>query len=423
MTSLMPHQRQLLQHLEREPRQRAVLLSAPVGTGLNAVVAHFAVGSVRRGELVVVITDRRMLVDQWVYQLNEAEADRVVPLAASSDVLMELNRSESVLNISRILIATIQLLSQGVGRQLADALHPGVLIVDRMPGLGAGLRGELLKRLASRSGSVVVLTDTASPEWFRPTESIDWAQDNMLHRLPLVETLSYQPSAHEDIVYSRALELLSNGTGGLVLRPRTRPAIHASILRLIARLSGDRVYELEDAATDDTNVGEAEVRDDVRSPVLQEAWDVIDSLEELGEDGRLEATHALVRRAAKENRLCIVITELAIEADYVAAYLQGLNIPVFLLNAEYSPMQRRQLQEALSERSVLVVGSKVFDLLPDLPQRIKVVWWSPPRTIAQSRLWLALAARSPQSTVIAITTQPPLPGEQELQTILNALRN
>lgn len=71
MTSLMPDQQQLLQYLDREPRQRAVLLSAPVGAGLNAVVAHFAVSSARRGQPVVVITDFRMLVDQWVYQLTQ----------------------------------------------------------------------------------------------------------------------------------------------------------------------------------------------------------------------------------------------------------------------------------------------------------------------------------------------------------------
>lgn len=193
----MPHQRQLLEHLEREPRQPAVLLSAPLGAGINAVVARFAVSSARRREPVLVITDRRILVDQWVYQFTQAEADWVVPLATSSDVLMELDRMQSVPSLSSILIVTIQLLSQGAGRKLAEALRPGLLIVDRMSGLSSGFRRELIEGLASRSGSVIVLTGTARPEWFRPTEAIDWTLPDALYDLPSVETLSYQPSDNQ----------------------------------------------------------------------------------------------------------------------------------------------------------------------------------------------------------------------------------
>jgi hypothetical protein len=421
--SFMPHQQQLLEHLEREPRQPAVLLSAPPGAGLNAVVARFAVNSARRREPVVVITDRRVLVDQWAYQLTQAEADWVVRLTASSDVLMELDRMQSAPSPSRILIVTIQLLSQGSGRKLAEALRPGVLIVDRISGLGSGLRRELIEGLALRSGSVIVLTGATRPEWFRPTESIDWTLRDVLYSLPSVETLSYQPSDHENVVYDRVLELLSDATGDLRLRGLTRPAIHASILELIARLSGDQIYELENGDEALTTAGEIQVRNDLRSTVLQEAWAVIDSLEELGDDGRLEATQNLVRRAAKERRLCIVTTELVVEADYVAAYLQSHGIPVFLLTAENLSVHWQHLQEALTERGVLVVTNAVFDLLPSLPARPQVIWWSSPQTPAQSRRWLALAARVPQSTIIAIIAQPTLPGEQGLQTILNALHN
>lgn len=355
--------------------------------------------------------------------VDPAEADSVVPLATSSDVLMELDRLGSVRGTSRILIVTIQLMSQGAGRKLADALRPGLLIVDRMPRIGTGLRRELIRGLASRSASVIVLTDTGKPEWFQPTESIDWRPNVPLHSLSSVEILSYQPSDHEDIVYNRAIELLSNATGRLVPHPRTRPAIHASILRFIARLSGDNVNELEDDEEGVTNIKETQVRGDVRPTVLQEAWDVIDSLEGLGDDGRLEATHTLVRRASEEHRLCIVTTELAVEADYVAAYLQSRGAPVFLLTADNASVQWQRLQEALTERNVLVVTGTAFEHLSSLPESTQVVWWSSPRTASQVRRWLALAARAPQSTVMAIIAQPPLPGEQEVQTIINALRN
>ena len=421
MTPLMPHQQELLEHLEQEPRQRAILLSAPPGAGLSAVVARFIASFTLRSDPVVVITDRRMLIDQWAYRLTQAEADHVVALATSSDVLMELDRTESVIDRSSIFIVTIQLLSQGAGRKLADALRPGVLVIDRIPGLGVGPRRQLIEGLASRSESVLVLTDTGRPEWFQPTESIAWTMRDMLLRgLPSIEILSYQPSDRENALYSRALELLRDATGNVVLYPRTRPAVHASMLRLIARLSGDRLYGLDDDDEAATGGTEVQVRSDVRSTVLQEVWAVIDSLEELGEDGRLEATHSLVQRAAQEDRLCVVTTELVVEAGYVAAYLEDHNIPVFLVTVETTPVHWRQLEEALSERSVVIATSAAFDLISNIPQRTQIVWWSSPRTVSKFRRWLTLAARTPQSKVTAITTQP-WPGEQDLQAMFNSL--
>lgn len=423
MTSLMPHQQQLLEHLEREPRQRAILLSAPPGAGLSEVVARFAASSARRGEPVIVITDRRMLVEQWAYQLTQVGADSVVAVAASSDALMELERTETPIDLSRILVVTIQLLSKGAGRKLADALRPGVLIVDRMPGLGAGIRRQLVEGLASRSESVLVLTDTGKPEWFEPTESIAWTMRDMLLRgSPSLEVLSYEPSDRENALYSRALELLRNTAGNVAPYPRTRPAIHASILRLIARFSGDHLYEVYSSDEDVADVQEVQVEDDVRLTVLREAWAVIDSLEELSEDGRLDVTHSLVQRAAQEGRLCVVSTELVAEADYVTAYLKDHDISALPLTVETTPEQRQQFQEALNERSVVVATSAAFGLLSSVPRWTQIIWWSPPRTISQFRRWLALAARAPQSKIIAITAQPLL-GGRDLQAILNELDN
>ncbi len=419
----MRHQQQLLEHLEQEPRQRAVLLHAPVGAGLNAVIVRLAASTARRGESVVIITALRMLADQWMYRLTQAQADNVASLKTSSDVLLELDRVQSSRDPSRILIVTIQLLSQGAGRRLSEVLRPGLLIVDKMPGLASGVHGELIEKLASGSGSVIILSEAGGPDWFRPTESIDWPQREILHGWPSIETMMYQPSEHEKVVYDRALELLNEATGDLVLHPWTRPALHASILRLIASLSGDHIYEQENGDDDIAHARRTQVKGDIQQALLQEAWSVVDSFEELGDDGRLEAVHTLVLRAEKEHRLCIVTTELNVEANYVAAYLRSNSIPVSVLTDAGSPLQWQQLQEALSERDVLVATNMAFSLPFDLPERTQVVWWSAPQTIVQSREWLALAARAPQPMVIAIRAQPPLPGEGDLQAILDTLRN
>jgi superfamily II DNA or RNA helicase len=423
LTPLMPHQQQLLEHLEQVPRQRAILLHAPVGAGVNAVVARFTVSIARRGEQVVVITDRRILVDQWAYQLSQAQADNVASLEANSDVLIELGGAQSGLGPSGILVVTIQRLRQGAGRRLANTLRPSLLIIDRMPGLGP-VSGTLVEELASRSVSILVLADAGRPDWFNPTDSIDWSQGEVLHDWPSVETISYQPSDHENVVYDRALELLrSDGTRDLGPHGWTRPGLHASILRLIGRLSGDRIYALKSGNETVSRVGEDQDTDRAQSALLQEAWAIVDSLEDLGDDGRLEAALTLVRRAVKEGRLCIVTTELVVEANYVAAFLRSNNIQAFLLTYANSELQWQQVQAALTGRSVLVTTNLALDLPFDLPEHTQFVWWSPPQTIVRARKWLALAARAPLSTVTAIRAQPPLPGESGLQNILDALHD
>jgi hypothetical protein len=86
------------------------------------------------------------------------------------------------------------------------------------------------------------------------------------------------------------------------------------------------------------------------------------------------------------------------------------------------PADLQQLKDALTVRSVLVATSTAFELLSNVPQPSQIVCRSSPQTASQCQRWLALARRSPQSTVIAITA-PSLPGEQDIQSMLNALGN
>jgi type III restriction/modification enzyme restriction subunit len=423
LTSLMPQQQQLLEHLEQEPRQRAVLLHAPIGTGVSAVVARLAAGVAMRGEPVVVITDRHILVDQWVYQLRQAQAGNVVSLRANSDVLIELDRAQSGMGPSGVLVVTIQRLRQGAGRRLADTLRPSLLIIDRMPGLGPA-SGELIAELASRSVSTLVLGDAGRPGWFRPTESIEWSQGETPHGWPSVEMMLYQPSDHENAVYDRALDLLrSDGIRDSRPHGWTRPGLHASTLRVIARLSGDRIHGLKNGDETVSRISEAQDEDTVQPTLLQEAWAIIDALEDLGDDGRLGAALAIVHRAAKEGRLCIVTTQLMVEANYVTAFLRSNNIQVFLLAEARTDLKWQQLQASLTGKSVLVATNLELDFPFAWPERTQFVWWSPPQTVVRAREWLVLATRSPHSTVTAIRAQPPLPGEFGLHNILDALHD
>jgi hypothetical protein len=268
---------------------------------------------------------------------------------------------------------------------------------------------------------VIVLTDDDVPDWLQPTETISWTLRDVLDELPYVELQSYERSEQETIICVRALALLSEATGQFSLRARTRPALHASILRLIARLSGEHPSEVGHSTDTIEYVNEIQGEGSRQAKLLQEAWAVLDALDDLGPDGRLEAVYVLALRAEKDHRSCIVTTELAAEADYVAGYFRSRAIPVSLLTAANTDSEWHEAQAILAESGVLITTNALLGLL-DLPRRTQVVWWSAPHDDIQAQEWLAFAARAPYSTVIAIVAHPPPPGEYDVQTRLDTLR-
>ena len=236
--------------------------------------------------------------------------------------------------------------------------------------------------------------------------------------LPPVETFPYQPSENEATVLDHALSLLSRTIGDIALSVPTRPALHASILRLIAEHSGER----PDQGYDGDEIEPLKEGGSVAHPDwLEEAWAVLDSLEDLDSDGRLEAAHIVVQQATEDRRRCVVTTELVSETDYVGGYLRSQSIPVIQLSLANPRMDRQRTLVTLGEESVLVITNAALGSLPELPRRTRVVWWSPPRNAVQAQGWLELAAKAPDSVVTAVVSRPPLPGERDVEAMLGPL--
>jgi hypothetical protein len=299
---------------------------------------------------------------------------------------------------------------------LAEALHPYLLVIDRMSGLHAGSRRELIEELARRSDSTILLTHTAAfPSWFHPDETINWTLREVLGSLPPVDTFPYQPSENEATVFDHALSLLSRTIGDIALSIPTRPALHASILRMIGEHSGERPGQ----GYSSDEIEPPKRGESVARPAwLEEAWAVLDSLEDLDRDGRLEAAHTIVQQATENRRQCVVTTELVSETDYVGGYLRSHSIPVIQLSLEDPWIDRRQNLVTLGKEIVLVITNAALGSLPELPPRAQVVWWSPPRNTVQAQNWLELAAKAPDSAVTAVVSQPPLPGERDVGAML-----
>src|ERR1700691_3853452 len=414
MKPLLTHQKQILERLEREPRPRAVLLQSPPGSGLGEVLVRVAASAAGRSDLVVVISDRTLIVEQWIYRLAEAGVQRILELRSNSDVLLALENAGSSLEPGQVVVAPARRFRLGVGRQLVERVQPDLLIVDRMGGLDTGYTQHIVEGLSSRAKSVIVLANTAAPKWFEPTQVFSLTLRDLLRGPPSIQTLLYTSSAREIELFTRASNLITDSTSS-PLRLQTRAALQAALLRLIGRLSdehqGEDGYDDESSDVDDSAQGAGAFV----SNRLQEAWAILDSLEDLGHDSRLDAVMSLLERAAEANRPCIVlVTALLGEADYVAGYLRSHNIQVVLLTAASSHSEHEQSGAVLRQGGVVVLTSAAFSLLSDLPPGLLVVWWSQPSGAEQAAEWLAYAARSEDSTAVAIMAEPPLPGELDV---------
>lgn len=183
-----------------------------------------------------------------------------------------------------------------------------------------------------------------------------------------------------------------------------------NLLRLISHLSGDDAGETGVEEGEHGRAPTVSGRADAIA-LLNSAWAALDSLEELGEDGRLEAVRSLVERAQADGRTCIILTEGTSDAEYVASYLRSLDIPSDSLRIVKLGRGLQRVWEELSgDRDVLVVSDSAIESLPALPSGSDMIWWSSPQSNLRAREWLAHALTS-SSRATAITSEPLPPGE------------
>jgi hypothetical protein len=433
MRTLAPHQQRLLRELTSDPSPETTLVRAPVGAGMTEVLIRVAGLAGAAGGLVVVVTNHQMVVEQWVDRLEAADLAHAVVFPRfprSSELLVALDETGDYgLPTAGVVLATVRRLAHGAARRAAGVLSPDLLIIDDVPaGLQNSPSREVIQALVARSTKVVgaLHTTTEVPDWLNASRIVDISLADVLRSASAgleLQIATYPIGPGELELFDRAISLVRQSVGNqLPYRVATRPALHRTLMRLAARLSGEdfEVSEVADADAEELSY-RMPTPERGRQQVADNLWATADALEALGEDGRLALTTELVRTSIRDHRSVLITTDRVDEAEYVGAHLRAQELSVHVVSGNTVSSERRRMLDRLAPGEVLVATQLVQQGF-ELPPGTTSIWWSPPRTAVQAAQQLG---RGDQSTrTIAILSDPPLPGDQVFRTaVLSALIN
>jgi hypothetical protein len=390
-------------------------------------LVQLAADMAHQGEVVVVVVPSRVLVEQWTERLRAAGVPRVSELRKATEAVVALDDAERRAAVSPgVVVANIHVLRHGAGRRAGALLSPSLLIVERPPinvRAGAGAEPSAfdapIAELAARAQRTVVATNLPSEvPWLRPTETLQISLAEALEERPT--GLQFVLARHivtpdEADVYDQAQQLISEVGGTLPIRASTRPAMHGTLMRLAARLSGEALEEPEDV---DGAFDEA-ARPAARPGLLDDIWKVLDRLEGLEGDSRLELLIDVVSTALEARRPVMIVTDRVDEVEYVAGRLRDLSASVSAVTGSTEHSDRRRVAEHFAAGTVIAATRAAFDWL-EQPADTEQVWWSPPRTIADA---VQRVTRSGEGgRIVAIIAEPPQAEDRRLLGLLERLQ-
>lgn len=149
-------------------------------------------------------------------------------------------------------------------------------------------------------------------------------------------------------------------------------------------------------------------------------WNVLDRLESLEDDTRLQVLVDLAARAQEKGRPVLVVTDRVDEAEYVAGRLRATGLQVAVLSGSTEPSERQRGAAGLERGSVVVATRLIYDWM-EPPGKTEQIWWTPPRTIPDALQRIARSAGG--GRIIALVADPPLPDDGALLRLLDRVRD
>ncbi|WP_338597130.1 tetratricopeptide repeat protein [Saccharopolyspora sp. SCSIO 74807] len=398
MTALRPHQQQLLSILREHDAPRYGVVSGPPGSGMRRVLELY-IREVASESLVLVLSPRRVLVQQWVDRLR---GDSLVPVTdVTAEVALDLLEKPATRRTG-VFVATYAATQHGPSSRALSQLDFGIIIHDEPPAeLDAAF--ERLHLRTSRAIAVVNFPHQLrwGPQWTQLwTISIEkLLADGYLTPIGV----PFTPASDERDLRDKAISLLSESAAHsevpFALRSDSLPELHAQLRSLASVQPG-------------------------RNEFAARAWALLDRIEDsLGDETRLKAVHDAVSGALRTGARCIVLAGTPTDATYIAGHLTDCGTPPSaVITASTSPAERRSLLARLAPGECLIATHVVSESADGWPIGSRVILWPSPSNRWVLGKLLVIAQRTPSLSVVELIQERPEEGEADEQFLTDQLR-
>lgn len=370
MTTLFPHQYEILARLRDPscPPRGAVV--APVGSGIRHPVV-IRLCEVASDSVALVLCGSVAMAQQWALLLREEGAPvlRLDSAQAALEVLEERPKHPT-----GVVVTTFQRLLRGPSSRVLADLDYALVVLDDVP---SGLL-DRVEWLPARAQRLLLLTSKAQLDSAFERWPIVWTTtyEQLVNEGHMAVTdVPYELTSEERTVRDDAIRVLQDSAArrGHLSAPHgdSVPALHAMLLALAS--------------------------DPTESQLSERAWAVLDRMEAMRTvDSRLVAVDKLAQQATENGGRCVIMAYARADVRYIADHLASLGkTPSAVIDAMTPGEDRRSALRELAPGGLIVATTVLCEPADLWPARITVVLWPTPNRRRQvpSELSLVVEAR------------------------------
>jgi hypothetical protein len=357
----------LLERLADPEAPSRIVIQAVVGSGVGRVVTEL----LARDKLgtTLVLTGTRALREQWGRRLQDEAGRRVTELAGAASAL-ELIEGGASRPGDVIVVSFDGLNSSLTSRALLDR-HFDVVVIDNP----TERLGRDLEKTLGGAVKAIVLQSTPVPgpwsDWPSLTAAVPRVASDPVHITDVDCALGVEET---DLIASASAFTMNNQTKHWNDGAETRPSLHQRLLRIVSAQSTEPGHDIDqqlDATT-------------------ETAWTLLDRLEGMGPDPRLEALDRALSEAGRA-QLTVVTTASLADLEYVAGHLAEIGTERLRIWRRGDPMLPSGPGVA-SPSELLLATDSIYGQVDEWPEDVRIVWWTRPSSAKQVLDALIVAA-------------------------------
>jgi hypothetical protein len=341
-------QRQLVAALTDPGCPNPAAVRAEIGTGVGSAIEQVIKAFARSTSVLLVVANHNVLVEQWLWRLEQHEEIRGLHQLSVPLALDMLDRG--IPGPGSVVVAKVMDLRLPLAQKLLSRWSPGVLVIEGVSSFGRvsleEQSGRLLRLAMASADRVIVVTRDAQ----------------LLDAIPVVGELSRlagpgveiqregfaMPAEERAFMHIAGLFTQQNQIKDWPDMPDTRPTLMDRLLKIATSGYGD---------------------------AIETSWSYIDVLERLGTDQRLVALDQVIE--ASDHGLILVVAPSLAELDYVVQHLESSFVgEVVRASTRAADIQWSEVTSADSDRKIIVTTPSALGRVTHGIGSITLIIWS-----------------------------------------------